>query len=99
MKCAKGKYKLRLHSCALMLVSVAAIWLGGVPMFAQSEATLDSLGLTGANISSLTSLSDPQLEALMRVLDATPIVPAADLPGSGTFWSLKQPGPGPLLGS
>ena len=68
-----------------------------------STITLDQLGLVGTNMTSLGSLTDPQLEAFLNILNATPTISEPDLPKSGTFWSLghygEPPFPGDLSGS
>jgi hypothetical protein len=74
----------------------AGLSLGGASGLAQPAQTatpVQALDLRGINISSFSSFSDQQLVAVLKILDATPTVPAGDLPTSGTFWSLKTPGP------
>jgi hypothetical protein len=64
----------------------------------SASITLDQLGLVGTNMTSLGSLTDPQLEAFLNVLNATPTISEPDLPKNGTFWSLGHYGEPPLPG-
>jgi hypothetical protein len=58
----------------------------------SATITLDQLGLVGTNMTSLGSLTDPQLEAFLNVLNATPTISELGLPKNGTFWSLGHYG-------
>jgi hypothetical protein len=64
----------------------------------QTATPVQTLGLTGNEVSTFDTLSAQQLDALVGVLDATPTVPVANLPKSGTFRSLKEPSYPPLPG-
>lgn len=56
------------------------------------EATpIQALDLTGKDVAAFDTLSEEQLQALVNILDATPIIPPADLPQNGTFRSLREP--------
>lgn len=84
--------------CAFVVAGLTLEGASGLAQAIQTATPVQTLDLRGANISSFSSLSDQQLAAVVKILDATPTVPALDLPKGGTFWNLAQPDLPPLPG-
>lgn len=99
-----GYFMKKIGLVGVWLVILSSIgW--GAGLVAQDTAdtgptsvTLDDLGLTGTNVMAFGSLTDPQLEALVNILDASPTLTPDELPQNGTFWSLKNPDQPPFPG-
>jgi hypothetical protein len=85
-----------LNQIGVGLLILAAIGWGSGQAQETTETlspavTIQSLGLTGTNVSSLSKLSDQQLSVVVNALGATPTIPATNLPSSGSFFSLQRP--------
>lgn len=89
----------RVMWAGLVLVLALAFVLHG--QLTGSGVPSGTVSLSVTNIRSLASLSDAQLEELLRVLAATPMIAAEDLPHGGrggNYLSLAHPGWPPLPG-